>query len=118
MLRITLQQTKLLVGAISYLQRERLICPPEAFRGAVFHSPRADGLFRAFHSPARFAQPRPVGPPPDPPRCGDRAVSAPRTHRATAAVPPTPLASAFRSRARSLRPFFRSCPAPARNFSL
>src|SRR5271157_5214327 len=37
MLRIAFQQCKLLVRAISYLERQRLVGSPKTFRGAVFH---------------------------------------------------------------------------------
>lgn len=87
--RFTLQKSKLFICAISYLERQRLIRPPKALRGAVFHSPKADGLFRALNRPARLARPRPAAPPPSPPQCAHRAASVPRIHRATAAVPPT-----------------------------
>src|SRR5208282_349801 len=77
----------------------------------------ADGPFRASHPPARSAQSRPAGPPPSPLQSCDRSVSAPHIHQATAAVPPTLPASASRSPARSLQPFFRSFATPAKNSS-
>src|SRR5258708_19804748 len=117
-LRITLQQSELLAGATSYLRRESLIGSPEAFRGAMFHASIVGGLFRAFHRPGRFGRLRPGGPLPGPPRCGDRAGWGLRTHRATAAVPPALLVSAFQSRAGVLPLFFRSCPAPTHYFKL
>src|SRR5258708_40187712 len=106
-LRITFEQSELLVGATAYLRRESLIGPPEAFRGAMFHSSIAGGLFRAFHRPGRFGRLCPAGPPPSPPRCGDRAVSGLRSHRAPRRHLPTPLGSAFLWRPGFLPSFFR-----------
>src|SRR5271169_1671075 len=117
MLRIILQQCKLLVGAISYRKRQRLVGPPKIFGGEVIHSITADELFRAFRRLMRFARPRPAGLRPSPPRSVDRAASVPRTRQATAAVLPALLALVSRSRAQSLRSFFRSYPESAHNSS-
>src|SRR5260370_41774324 len=68
-LRITFEQSELLVGAILYLRRESLIGSPEAFRGAMFHSSIAGGLFRASHLRARFERLCLGGPLPSPPLC-------------------------------------------------